>query len=241
MSDTWTLFTDAQKAALSAKLDPRFVAQRTQAGRSLSYIEGWHAIAEANRIFGFDGWERETVELRETSRELVQTQKGDQWRVSYLAKVRVTVGRTIVRDGTGYGSGMANPISLGDAIESAAKEAETDAMKRALMTFGNPFGLALYDKTQANVAPKRDKDAIREDGTKSSAALKREGAWDKLMFRVSRDLGDVKSLRQLEMVRSDYREEAKREGWTRAWLETLANEFDTFEDGLKKTLVLEAG
>lgn len=25
-------------------------------------------------------------------------------------------------------------------------------MKRALMTFGNPFGLALYDKTQANVA-----------------------------------------------------------------------------------------
>jgi DNA repair and recombination protein RAD52 len=31
------------------------------------------------------------------------------------------------------------------------KEAETDAMKRALMTFGNPFGLALYDKTQENV------------------------------------------------------------------------------------------
>src|SRR5262249_13193550 len=32
------------------------------------------------------------------------------------------------------------------------KEAETDAMKRALMTFGNPFGLALYDKDQTNVA-----------------------------------------------------------------------------------------
>ena len=25
-------------------------------------------------------------------------------------------------------------------------------MKRALMTFGNPFGLALYDKTRAEVA-----------------------------------------------------------------------------------------
>ena len=25
-------------------------------------------------------------------------------------------------------------------------------MKRALMTFGNPFGLALYDKSQSNVA-----------------------------------------------------------------------------------------
>ena len=35
--------------------------------------------------------------------------------------------------------------------ESAIKEAETDAMKRALMTFGNQFGLALYDKDQKNV------------------------------------------------------------------------------------------
>jgi hypothetical protein len=44
-------------------------------------------------------------------------------------------------------------VDLGLAHESALKEAETDAMKRALMTFGNPFGLALYDKEQRNVAP----------------------------------------------------------------------------------------
>jgi hypothetical protein len=31
-------------------------------------------------------------------------------------------------------------------------EAETDAMKRALVTFGNPFGLALYDKSQRQVS-----------------------------------------------------------------------------------------
>jgi hypothetical protein len=41
---------------------------------------------------------------------------------------------------------------LGQAHESALKEAETDAMKRALMTFGNPFGLALYDKAQRQVS-----------------------------------------------------------------------------------------
>jgi len=40
--------------------------------------------------------------------------------------------------------------------ESAIKEAETDAMKRAFMTFGNPFGLALYDKQQTNVADEGD-------------------------------------------------------------------------------------
>jgi hypothetical protein len=42
-------------------------------------------------------------------------------------------------------------MDLGQAHESALKEAETDAMKRALMTFGNPFGLALYDRRQREV------------------------------------------------------------------------------------------
>ena len=34
-------------------------------------------------------------------------------------------------------------LTPGEAHESAIREAETDAMKRALSTFGNPFGLAL--------------------------------------------------------------------------------------------------
>jgi hypothetical protein len=46
-------------------------------------------------------------------------------------------------------------LNPGEAHESAIKEAETDAMKRALTTFGNPFGLALYDKEQHNVRGKR--------------------------------------------------------------------------------------
>lgn len=144
-------FNAEQKAALSAPLNSAHVATRNQAGRSLSYIEGWHAIAEANRIFGFDAWDRETIEIRcvsERERKIGQQQK-DGWSVSYVAKVRVTVdGR--VREGVGAGHGI--DVDLGLAHESAIKEAETDAMKRALMTFGNPFGLALYDKTQANVS-----------------------------------------------------------------------------------------
>jgi hypothetical protein len=60
-------------------------------------------------------------------------------------------GQAIVREGTGYGSGI--DADDGAAHESAVKEAETDAMKRGMMTFGNPFGLALYDKTQAEVEP----------------------------------------------------------------------------------------
>jgi DNA repair and recombination protein RAD52 len=145
------MFSPEQIAALEAPLDRRHVASRSQSGRNLSYIEGWLAIAEANRIFGFDGWNRETLELTavvERERKIGTAGK-DGWGVSYRARVRVTVG-DIIREGVGNGHGI--DTDLGLAHESAAKEAETDAMKRALMTFGNPFGLALYDKTQANVA-----------------------------------------------------------------------------------------
>ena len=55
----------------------------------------------------------------------------------------------LIREGTGAGHGI--DTDLGQAHESALKEAETDAMKRALMTFGNSFGLALYDKQQREV------------------------------------------------------------------------------------------
>lgn len=149
------MFSAEQKIDLAAPLSKANVKEREQGGKKLSYVESWHVIAEANRIFGFDAWARETVLLTETNRDLVELRGQNnstyqQWRVGYLAKVRITVGDT-VREGTGFGSGMGKPEALGDAIESAAKEAESDAMKRALMTFGNPFGLALYDKTQANV------------------------------------------------------------------------------------------
>jgi recombination DNA repair RAD52 pathway protein len=74
-----------------------------------------------------------------------------------MAKVRIAVRASnlmVVREGTGYGSGISP--RLGDAYESAIKEAESDAMKRALMTFGNKFGLALYDKDQTNVGASED-------------------------------------------------------------------------------------
>lgn len=135
---------------LAAKLDPAHVSQRRQGGMSVSYVEGWHVIAEANRIFGHGAWTRETIETRcvsEKSRKIGREQK-DGFGVTYVCRVRITVG-DVTRDGTGAGHGIG--ADLGECHESAIKEAETDAMKRAFMTFGNPFGLALYDKSRANV------------------------------------------------------------------------------------------
>jgi len=147
-------FSDETKAALGAKLHPSSVKSRQQGGASVSYIEGWHVIDEANRIFGFDAWTRETLDIRcvaEKDRKIGVKENFagyDGFGVSYLCKVRVIVDG-VAREGCGAGHGIDR--DLGQAHESAIKEAETDAMKRAFMTFGNPFGLALYDKTRASV------------------------------------------------------------------------------------------
>ena len=144
------VFSPQQITALSAPLDRAKVQTRSQAGRSLAYLEGWQAIAEANRIFGFDGWQRETISVQcvsERERTLGSSSRAG-WGVTYTARVRIRVGN-VIREGSGAGHGI--DAELGQAHESALKEAETDAMKRALMTFGNPFGLALYDKQQREV------------------------------------------------------------------------------------------
>jgi DNA recombination protein Rad52 len=144
------VFSSEQIAALSAPLDRAKVQTRSQAGRSLAYLEGWQAIAEANRIFGFDGWQRETIAVHcvNQSERTIGRDGRSGWGVTYTARVRIRVG-DVIREGSGAGHGI--DADLGQAHESALKEAETDAMKRALMTFGNPFGLALYDKQQREV------------------------------------------------------------------------------------------
>ncbi len=140
-------------------------------GKYGEYIEGWHAIAEANRIFGWDGWSYEIEVLDQTNCD----QRGDKWAVGYMARVRVWIPEShdaehavqaVYKEDIGHGQGHSK--SLGDAHESAMKEAVTDALKRALRTFGHPFGLALYDKTKAhvsddpNAAERAEEDEARE-------------------------------------------------------------------------------
>lgn len=159
---------DAIKPLLNAKLDPARVRRKPSGsyGPKGDYIEGWHAIAEANRIFGFGAWSYEIASL--TQADLRETQKNGQpqWQAAYVCTVRLAVGGA-VREDVGFGSGFAKQI--GDAIEGAAKEAVTDALKRTLRTFGNPFGLALYDKSGANVGPPEPAPESVRDRLKAAA------------------------------------------------------------------------
>ena len=136
-------FSAKQVQALKRNLDTRHIRTREIHGRELSYVEGWYAITEANRIFGFDGWSRETID---TKCVLARENRGSFLSV-YTAKVRITVqadGAVIVREGHGTGEGRG--ASPGEVHDIALKAAETDATKRALATFGKPFGLELYRK-----------------------------------------------------------------------------------------------
>ena len=126
---------------------------------TLAYVEGYHVIAEANRIFGFGGWSSETIETT-----CVQNEPRA---VSYIAKVRITVG-DVIREGTGAGHG--NQSNHGNNHESAIKEAETDARKRAFMQFGNQFGLSLYNGKDKSW--KNNKEKPQNEPSLSELALK---------------------------------------------------------------------
>jgi len=149
-------FTPEQIEALDANLDGSVVKER----QGFSYIEGWWAVKEANRIFGHGNWSHRIDSMNPV---VTATQgnpnydngKGRQgYLVAYTCQVSVTVstpdGDGNIHYGIGYGEGI-DYNNCGQAYEAAVKEAETDAMKRALKNWGNPFGLALYDKDQSSV------------------------------------------------------------------------------------------
>jgi hypothetical protein len=148
-------FAQTQLRQLKRQLNRRSIKHRESNGLTLSYIEGWYAIAEANRIFGFDGWDRETVASQCVWAKPIGTKYG----AAYLTRVRITVragDQIVVREGSG--TGEATAASPGLAHEFAAKAAETDATKRALSTFGNRFGLSLYaGSLEAGAAPKNSR------------------------------------------------------------------------------------
>lgn len=151
-------FSTNQARQLKAKLSADHVKSRTEDGATLNYIEGWHAISEANRIFGYDAWDRHTV----SSRCVWTGSRGRFYMAAYTTKVRISVRAgdiVIVREGSG--SGESKAPTPGQAHEIALKSAETDATKRALATFGNPFGLALYDSAHSGVRPTKKETVAR--------------------------------------------------------------------------------
>jgi len=138
---------DKVSKELQAPLSPDAINPPPQ-GKFGEYVDALHVIREANRIFGHNGWSYEVTRLEQTHSAVIDGQRGPQLRCSFLCSVKVTIDG-VIREGTAVGIGSGKEASAGDVIESAVKEAETDALKRALRTFGNTFGLALYEKDKS--------------------------------------------------------------------------------------------
>ncbi len=177
-------FSSKQVSALRRDVDQRHIRVRQSNGRELSYLEGWYVISQANRIFGFDGWSRETLE----SKCVLARENRGYFTAVYTAKVRLTVqanGITIVREGHGTGEGRGE--FPGEVHDTALKAAETDATKRALITFGKPFGLELYRASETakqrqgagevrRALPPRDARAAQPTETIRAAAAQNSAA-----------------------------------------------------------------
>jgi recombination DNA repair RAD52 pathway protein len=104
-----TGFTEEQVRELRRKLHRRYVQTR-EAGRSLDYIEGWFAAAEANAIFGFDGWDRVTTHFE----RVFGRNRPDATTCAYMARIRIRVranGAIIIREGSGWGEATAKAPS----------------------------------------------------------------------------------------------------------------------------------
>ena len=147
------MFDPEQIAQLAAALPRELVKDR----QGFSYIEGHEAIRACNRIFGFGNWQRNEPAYQRVMDETYPDKHSgkEMYRVGYTCKLSLTIfsadrQNAITTWGTGYGEQVTGE-NAGKAHEGAIKEAETDAMKRALIALGDQFGLALYDKQQRHV------------------------------------------------------------------------------------------
>ena len=139
---------------LAQPLDPALVSSRRgRANRTYPYLEGHVAIAQANRVFGHGGWGYEVAgdvnlrEIRSVDPKTVEVRTSH----AYAATVRVDVPGAPSRTDVGFHAVNDDTV---EGHETAYKGAVTDALKRALRSFGDQFGNALYGNP-AKRAPAR--------------------------------------------------------------------------------------
>ncbi|OMP83254.1 DNA repair and recombination protein mus-11 [Diplodia seriata] len=156
-------WTAQEIATLQSRLDkqlgPEFISSRKGPnGRTLYYLPAEKAINLANEVFGFSGW---SSSIRDTTIDFVdQSQSTGKVSLGLSVIIRVTLKDGTYHEDIGYGH-IENCTGKAAAFEKAKKEAATDALKRALRTFGNVLGNCLYDKnyeskiSKMKVAPTR--------------------------------------------------------------------------------------
>ncbi|KAH7357874.1 DNA repair and recombination protein RAD52 [Plectosphaerella cucumerina] len=143
-----TEYTAQQIATLQSRLEkqlgPEYLSSRSgPSGQKVHYIAAEKCIALANEVFGFNGWSSSIQNIQvDFVDEHPQTLKIS---LGLSVIVRVTLRDGTFHEDIGYGH-IENCKGKAAAFEKAKKEGTTDALKRALRSFGNVLGNCIYDK-----------------------------------------------------------------------------------------------
>lgn len=141
-------YTAQEIATLQSRLDkqlgPEYISSRPGAGnQKVHYLAAEKVINLANEIFGFNGWSSSIQNIQiDFVDEHPETRKIS---LGLSVIIRVTLRDGTYHEDVGYGN-IENCKGKAAAFEKAKKEGTTDALKRALRTFGNVLGNCVYDK-----------------------------------------------------------------------------------------------
>ena len=147
------------------------------------------------------------------------------------SKVAAIVVRGFLGDRSEWSFGEASPANNKNAYPYAM--AEKRAKDRVVLKLIGLHGMVYSEEESEDFKPGA------APPPKSSAALKRtdengQDAWDRLVGELDNDLADCHSTVSLDALRTTYREKAKADRWPKAWLDALADRFESHASTLSE-------
>src|SRR5688572_23809218 len=135
-----------------------------------------------------------------------------------------------MKDRVEWSTGETNPTNYHVTGKQPAYPwamSEKRAKDRVILKLVGIHGL-VYSEVEAD---------FKESGNaeiKSSAQLKRDGSWEKIMGDLEADLVDVNSGAALDNLRKSYLDQAERDGWTAAWRAALIDRLEGCEADIRR-------
>lgn len=154
--DTVNGLSAAQVQELLAPISPDRIAGRKSGDKEFAYLPQWDVRRRLIEIFGFGGFDIETLELKQASVLKYEARVF----VVYEAQVRLILkdasGQVIARyddaatgDAIGYVGAPTHEddirLPVGKAFDVAVKSAISNALNRCTTNLGDQFGLSLYN------------------------------------------------------------------------------------------------
>lgn len=201
-----------------AKIDPRLVDLLKQYGEDNTSVWDCHGTWVAYHA---------AVE-RMAARAGILFDKPDMIVNDFTSKTVVVCVSASKGDLREWSFGECSPANNKNAYPYAM--AEKRAKDRVALKLLGMSGL-VYSEEEADDF-KASKPAQVE--VKSSAQLKKSGAWEEIMAELDADLVDVHTTAALENLRHQYLAKAEKDGWTAAWKAALVDRLEGCEADIRK-------